>query len=74
MDIKIVGSVTDENTLDEIESIMNIFAYEQRIKNYTSSLHEPRLTKNLNLLDKKIKQTNKSIPNSQPHILVKRLY
>jgi hypothetical protein len=37
MEIKIVGSVTDDGQIEEIESIAKIFAYEQRMKN----LHIP---------------------------------
>ena len=73
-DIKIVGSITDENSLDEIESIMNVFVYEQRMKDYTSRIHVPRLTKDVKIPNKKIRANNKFIPNTQPHILVKGLF
>ena len=73
-DIKIVGAVTDENALEEIESIMKVFAYEQRMKDYTSLIHIPHLTKDVKILNKKIRANNKFIPNTQPHILVKGLF
>ncbi len=72
-DIKIVGTVTDENALDEIESIMNVFAYEARMKDYTSLIHVPHQTKNVKILDKKIRANNKLIPSNQSHILVRGL-
>jgi hypothetical protein len=72
-DIKIVGSVTDENALDEIESIMNVFAYEQRMKDYLSPIHVTHPTKDVKILDKKTRANNKLIPIIQPHILVKGL-
>ncbi len=72
-DIKIVGTVTDENALDEIESIMNVFAYEARMKDYTSLIHVPHQTKNVKILDKKIRANNKLIPSTQSHILVRGL-
>ncbi|VVB61796.1 Uncharacterised protein [uncultured archaeon] len=73
MDIKIVGTVTDENGLDEIESIMQIFAYEQRMKDYTSHVHTNHLAKEVKMIDKKTGENNKYIPRAQPRILVKGL-
>jgi len=73
VDIKIVGTVTDENGLDEIESIMQIFAYEQRMKDYTSLVHTNHLKKEVKMIDKKIGENNKYIPRTQPRILVKGL-
>ena len=40
IDIKIVGAVTDETALEEIENVAKVFAYEQRMKGYTSPLKE----------------------------------
>jgi hypothetical protein len=34
--VKIVGAVSDEGSLEEIENIAKVFAYEQRMKQYTS--------------------------------------
>jgi hypothetical protein len=38
--VKIVGAVSDEGSLEEIESIAKVFAYEQRMKLYTSPQKE----------------------------------
>lgn len=46
-DVKIVGAVSDEGSLEEIESIAKVFAYEQRMKLYTSPLKEKLLTKKI---------------------------
>ena len=74
MEIKIVGAVTDENALEEIESIAKVFAYEQRMKDYTSLLHTQHLAKKEKIIDeKKIGENNKFIQITQPHILVKGL-
>ena len=73
MDIKIVGSITDENTLEEIESIMKVFVYEQRMKNYMSLIRTSHLKKDAKFLDKKIETNNKPISGHLPHILVKGL-
>jgi hypothetical protein len=34
--VKIVGAVSDEGSLEEIESIAKVFAYEVRMKQYAS--------------------------------------
>ena len=74
MEIKIVGAVTDENALEEIESIAKVFAYEQRMKDYTSLLHTQHLAKKEKIIDeKKMGEIHKFIPSTQPHILVKGL-
>ena len=36
MEVKIVGAITDENQLEEIHSIAQIFIYEQRMKEFIS--------------------------------------
>jgi hypothetical protein len=72
-DIKLVGSVTDEKALAEIESIMEVFAYEQRIKDCTSHIHTQHLVKEVKMIDKKIGENNKYYPSTQPRILVKGL-
>jgi hypothetical protein len=74
VDIKIVGAVTDENALEEIENIAKVFAYEQRMKDYTSLLYTQHLAKKEKIIDeKKIGENNKFNPIAQPHILVKGL-
>jgi hypothetical protein len=74
VDIKIVGAVTDENALEEIENIAQVFAYEQRIKDYTTILNIQSLPKKEKVIrEKKMGENNKFIQNTQPHILVKGL-
>jgi hypothetical protein len=74
LEIKIVGAVTDENALEEIESIAKVFAYEQRMKDFTSLLHTQHLAKEVKIIDeKKMGENNKFIQSTQPHILVKGL-
>ncbi|HUS99907.1 MAG TPA: hypothetical protein VMY59_06270 [Candidatus Thermoplasmatota archaeon] len=73
-EIKIVGAVTDENTLEEIENIAKVFAYEQRMKDYTPLLHIPYQEKKVKIVDeKKIGENNKYNKTIQPRILVKGL-
>jgi hypothetical protein len=73
-EIKIVGAVTDENALEEIENIAKVFAYEQRMKDYTPLLHTQNLAKEVKIIDeKKIGENNKFLQSTQPHILVKGL-
>jgi hypothetical protein len=74
VEIKIVGAVTDENALEEIESIAKVFAYEQRMKDYTAPLYKQRLEIKAKIIDeKKMGENNKFIQSTQPHILVKGL-
>jgi predicted alpha/beta superfamily hydrolase len=74
-DIKIVGAVTDENALEEIEDIAKIFAYEQRMKDYTPLLHPPFQAKKVKTIEeKKPGESNKFIERYQSRILVKGLY
>jgi hypothetical protein len=74
VDIKIVGTVTDENGLDEIEEIMKVFAYEQRMKDSMSLISTQPRTREVKLLDEKIPGVHKKfIQSAQPHILVKGL-
>lgn len=73
MDIRLVGAVSDENALDEIESIMNVFAYEQRMKEYLSFVHTHTPAAEVKIINKKIGENNKLKPISQSRILVKGL-
>ena len=59
MDIKIVGTVTDENGLDEIEEIMKVFAYEQRMKDSISVIPTQPRVREIKVLDEKITGANK---------------
>jgi hypothetical protein len=74
VDIKIVGAVCDENALEEIEDIAKVFAYEQRMKDYTPSLRIRRLPKKIVASPiKKIEDGTRFLSNIEPHILVKGL-
>ena len=76
MGVKIVGAVSDESSLEEIESIAKVFAYELRMKLYTLPLQETAVTKKIiEQVTRKITTHNHhSITgNSLPHCLVKGL-
>ncbi len=69
-----MGAVTDENALEEIEDIAKIFAYEQRMKDYTPLLHPPFQAKKVKTIEeKKPGESNKFIESFQPRVLVKGL-
>ena len=73
-EIKIVGAVTDENSLEEIENIAKVFAYEQRMKDYMSLLRKPVQVKKISLPEeKKPNQTLRYPEGFQQHIPVKGL-
>jgi hypothetical protein len=73
-EIKIVGAVSDENSLEEIENIMKVFAYEQRMKDYTSLLYTPQHSaKRTPITEKKLGENRKYCQQNQPRILVKGL-
>jgi hypothetical protein len=73
-DIKIVGAVSDQDDLDEIESIAKVFAYEQRMKDYTSPLHaQYNAKKMVRNPERKIQTGQQLLPSNPPHILVKGL-
>lgn len=73
-EIKIVGAVTDENALEEIENIAKVFAYEQRMKDYTPMYHTPYQPKKVPILNKKVMGEQSSlIRSTSPRILVKGL-
>ena len=74
MDIKIVGAITDENALDDIENIMKVFAYEQRMKDYMSPIPIIQQVKEVKVNHEKKTGENKNFfQSTQPHILVKGL-
>jgi hypothetical protein len=74
-EIKIVGAVTDENALEEIESIAKVFAYEQRMKDYTVPLRKKRLVKKTAITPIKKPQIDaRFLRINEPHILVKGLH
>jgi hypothetical protein len=73
-EIKIVGAVTDESALEEIENIAKVFAYEQRMKDYTPLLRVPYQAKKIPMIPlKKQGETHRIVENSAPRILVKGL-
>jgi len=73
-EIKIVGAVTDENALEEIENIAKVFAYEQRMKDYTSNLYmRHQITERKIINEKKMGENRRFIQNTQPRVLVKGL-
>ena len=74
VDIKIVGTISDEEELDEIQSIAKIFIYEQRMKdfNYPIKLNNP-IKKDYLKYFKKIVSTHKIKYNNLPHLMVKGL-
>lgn len=75
MDIKIVGAVSDENALEEIENIAKVFAYEQRMKDYTLSLRTQHLPKKrVSSPIKKMEDGTRILSHGvEPHVLVKGL-
>jgi hypothetical protein len=72
IEIKIVGAVTDENTLEEIEDIAKVFAYERHMKDYTSLFHKQRHKIKI-CHDKNLKDNNRLIQPTLVHTLVKGL-
>jgi len=66
--VKIVGAVSDEDSLEEIESIAKVFAYELRMKLYTSPQKEHFRAKIPNP-DMTLKSTTpvQRLAASQPH-------
>lgn len=74
MEIKIVGSIPDEKTLNEITSIAKVFVYENRIKNfkYTKNKYTQTLKKPIELY-KKNEITHKIITKPFSNIMVKGL-
>ena len=74
VEIKIVGSIPDENTLNEIQSIAKIFVYEQRMKDFKYPIKENR-----QIRKKQIKHYNKTrnhqkiLNNCMSHVMVKGL-
>lgn len=69
-----MGAVTDESALEEIENIAKVFAYEQRMKDYTPLLRVPYQAKKVPITPvKKQGENNRFVENSTPRILVKGL-
>ena len=73
-EIKIVGAVTDENALEEIENIAKVFAYEQRMKDYTPMFHTPYQQKKVPpITEKEMGEQPRIIRSTSPRVLVKGL-
>ena len=74
MEIKIVGSIPDETSLDEIQNIAKVFVYEQRMKNFNYPIKDNiSKTKKPLQLFKKIDSHQKNSPNYLSHVMVKGL-
>lgn len=73
-EIRIVGAVTDENALEEIENIAKVFAYERRMKDYTPLLHPTYEAKKVKkTVEKKTGESTTVFERAQPRIPVKGL-
>lgn len=74
VDIKIVGLISDEEELDEIQSIAKIFVYEQRMKGFNYPAKKDNLIrKNYLKYFKKTVSHNKIEYNRLPHLNVRGL-
>ena len=74
MEIKIVGAVTDENALEEIEDIAKVFAYEQHMKDYTSVVQISHQAKKETIVnEKKMGEQTRIIRSTSSYIPVKGL-
>ena len=75
IEIKIVGSIADENALEEIEDIAKIFSYEQRMKDYIPVLQTPYQAEKKPIMnDKRQRRQTNVIHNPGPRIPVKGLW
>ncbi len=73
-EIRIVGAITDENALEEIESIARVFAYEQRMKDYTRVFQPVYPSKKIPIINEKVLgEQQKFIQGTSSRILVKGL-
>jgi len=74
LEIKIVGSIPDENTLDEIQNIAKIFVYEQRMKQFKHPTKDTiSIRKKSVELYKKVDNHHKIVVNYLSHVQVKGL-
>ncbi|MCK4365308.1 MAG: hypothetical protein KAW45_04605 [Thermoplasmatales archaeon] len=74
VDIKIVGLISDEEELDEIQSIAKIFVYEQRMKCFKYPVKDNSLIrKNYLKYYKKTDDHRKINYNHLPHLMVRGL-
>ena len=73
-DIKIVGLISNEEELDEIQSIAKIFVYEQRMKCFNHPIKEKNsISKNYLKHYKKTDNCRKTICTHLPYIKVRGL-
>ena len=74
MEIKIVGAIPDENTLDEISSIAKIFVYEQRMKKFTNQIkNDTPIIKKSSVNQKKNEIPQRLFTNYIPYVKIKGL-
>ncbi|MCK5112305.1 MAG: hypothetical protein KAQ84_02065 [Thermoplasmatales archaeon] len=74
VDIKIVGLISDEEELDEIQSIAKIFVYEQRMKGFKHPAKKDNsIRKNYLKYYKKTDSHRKTDYNHLPHLMVRGL-
>jgi len=74
VDIKIVGLISDEEELDEIQSIAKIFVYEQRMKGFKyPAKGDNSIRKNYLKYFKKTDSHHKIEYNRLPHLMVRGL-
>jgi hypothetical protein len=75
MDIKIVGQITDEDELDEIQNVAKIFVIERRMKHFKYLIkNENPIRRNLTKIDEKIKHHPKIIHRYKlPYVMVRGL-
>lgn len=73
IEIKIVGSIPDENTLNEIQSIAKVFVYEQRMKDFKYPIKENRQMRKKHIKHNKTGNHQRIFSNYMSHIMVKGL-
>ena len=73
MEIKIVGSIPDETTLDEIQHIAKIFVYEQRMKQFKHPIPTTTIRPKPPIPSKEKGQKNTLFSQYLHHISVKGL-
>jgi len=74
VDIKIVGLISDEEELDEIQSIAKIFVYEQRMKGFKYPAKEDNpIRKNYLKYFKKTDSHRKTDYDHLPRLMVRGL-
>ena len=74
MEIKIVGSIPDETSLDEIQNIAKVFVYEQTMKNFKYPIknNSQKIKKSTQKYEK-IDYHHKNASNFLSNVMVKGL-